>query len=186
MRQLIVTQFVSLDGVVEAPGGEPGYAHTGWVAGHVGDELFAYKLEEQLAADVLLLGRATYESFRGAWPDREGEMADKINGMRKVVVSTTLGSSDWHDTAVVGEDVDAAVRALKAEDGPPILVIGSRTLVGHLLRAGLVDELHLQVFPVVLGSGFRLWPESPDTLPMRLASSRALENGVVLQDYRPV
>ncbi|CAB4913453.1 unannotated protein [freshwater metagenome] len=185
MRSLIVTQFVSLDGVVEAPGGEPGYAHTGWVPEHFSDDLFAYKLEEQLSADVLLLGRATYESFRGAWPDREGEMADKINGMRKVVVSTTLGSSDWHDTTVVGEDVDAAVRALKAEDGPPILVIGSRTLVGHLLRAGLVDELHLQVFPVVLGSGFRLWPESPDTTPLRLASSRALDNGVVLQDYRP-
>lgn len=184
-RKLIVTAFVSLDGVMEAPGGEPGYAHTNWVGDAFTEELGTYKTQEHLDADVLLLGRVTYESFVGAWPDREGPLADKINGMRKVVVSTTLGSSDWHDTTVVGEDVDAAVRALKAEDGPPILVIGSRTLVGHLLRAGLVDELHLQVFPVVLGSGFRLWPESPDTTPLRLASSRALDNGVVLQDYRP-
>lgn len=185
MRPLIVTEFVSLDGVVEAPGGEPGYPHTGWVSDSFDDELFAYKLEEQLAADVLLLGRRTYESFVGAWPAREGEMAEKINGMRKVVVSSTLRSSDWHATTVAGGDVTAAVAALKAEDGGPILVIGSRTLVHHLLAACLVDELHLQVCPLVLGSGFRLWPDSPDTVALRLASSRPLSTGMLLQDCRP-
>lgn len=184
MRQLIVTEFVSLDGVMEAPGGEPGYAHSGWVADYFSDELGAYKLEEQLAADVLLLGRVTYEGFHGAWPQREGPFADKINTMRKVVVSTTLGSSDWHDTTVVGDGVPGAVAELKAEDGGPILVAGSRTLAGFLLAEGLVDELHLQVFPLVLGSGRRLWPDSPDTLPLELASSRAVDNGVVLQEYR--
>jgi len=185
MRKLIVTEFVSLDGVVEAPGGEPGYAHTGWVGLSISEGLMAYKLEEQLGVDVLLLGRVTYESFVGAWPDRDGPMADKINTMRKVVVSNTIDASPWHDTTVVGGDVAAAVGALKAEDGAPILVIGSRTLAQFLLTEGLVDELHLQVFPVVLGSGFRLWPESPDKLDLELVSSRALENGVQLQEFRP-
>lgn len=183
MRKLIVTEFVSLDGVMEAPGGEPGYAHAGWVAEFFGDELGAYKLQEQLAADVLLLGRVTYESFHGAWPHREGPMAEKINTMRKVVASTTLGSSPWQDTTVVAQDVPGAVRAIKEEGGGPILVAGSRTLAHHLLAEGLVDELHLQVFPLVLGSGRRAYPETPDRTTLELLSSRAIENGVVLQEY---
>ena len=184
MRQLIVTEFISLDGVMEAPGGEPGYAHSGWVADFFSDDLGAYKLEEQLAADVLLLGRVTYEGFHGAWPQREGPFAEKINTMRKLVVSTTLGSSDWQDTTVIADGVAGAVAALKAEDGGPILVAGSRTLARFLLTEGLVDELHLQVFPLVLGSGARLWPETPDRTTLELASSRPIDNGVVLQEYR--
>lgn len=186
MRELIVTEFVSLDGVMEAPGGEAGYAHSGWVAEFFTDELGAYKEAEQLSADVLLLGRVTYDSFYGAWPRREGPFADKINTMRKVVVSTTLGSSEWHDTTVIADDVPGAVTAIKAQDGGPILVAGSRTLVRLLLAEGLVDELHLQVFPLLLGSGARLYPESADTTAMELVSSTALENGVLLQAYRPV
>jgi dihydrofolate reductase len=185
MRKLIVTEFVSLDGVMEAPGGEPGYAHTGWVEGFFTDELFAYKLDEQLAADILLLGRTTYESFYGAWPHRDGPMAEKINTMTKLVVSTTLGSSPWHDTTVFAEDPMAEIARRKAQDGGPILVVGSRTLVHALLAAGLVDDLHVQVMPIVLGSGDRLYPESERTLPLELVSSQALPNGVLLQDYRP-
>ncbi len=98
MRDLIVTEFVSPDGVMEAPGGEPEYAHSGWVADFFSDELVAYKEEEQLAADILLLGRTTYDSFYGAWPSREGAMAEKVNSMTKYVASTTLGSSDWNHT----------------------------------------------------------------------------------------
>lgn len=184
MRQLIVTEFISLDGVMEAPGGEPGYAHAGWVAPLFSDELGAYKGEEQLAADVLLLGRVTYEGFYGAWPHREGPMADKINTMTKVVASTTLGSSDWHDTTVVTDGVAAAAE-LKAGDGGPILLAGSRTLAQALLNAGLVDQVNLQVFPVILGSGARLYPESPNRIDLELASSRTLDNGVLLQSYRP-
>jgi dihydrofolate reductase len=183
MRKLIVTEFVSLDGVMEAPGGEPGYAHTGWVAAHFSDELAAYKLQEQLAADILLMGRVTYESFYGAWPQREGAFAEKINAMTKYVASTTLGSSDWHDTTVIAEDVPGAVAELKAQDGGPILVAGSRTLVHSLLAAELVDELNLQVFPLLLGSGARLYPDTPNTTPLRLASSHALPDGVLLQTY---
>ena len=186
MRKLIVTEFVSLDGVMEAPGGEEGYAHTGWVAAHFTPELGAYKEAEQLAADVLLLGRITYESFYGAWPHREGAFADKINTMTKYVASTTLGSSPWHGTTVIADDVPGAVAGLKAQDGGPILVAGSRTLVHTLLAEGLVDELDLQVFPLVLGSGRRLFPESPDTTPLELVSSTALANGVLLQTYAPV
>jgi dihydrofolate reductase len=185
MRKLIITEFVSLDGVMEAPGGEAGYPHSGWVAPFFTDELGVYKYEEQAAADILLLGRTTYESFYGAWPLRDGPMADKINTMTKYVVSTTLGSSDWQDTTVIAADVERAVGELKASDGAPILVAGSRTLAQSLLAAGLVDELNLQVFPLLLGSGARLYPETSDKHPLRLVSSRALENGVMLQTYAP-
>ena len=186
MRELIVTEFLSLDGVMQAPGGEPGYPHTGWVADHFSDELGEVKLAEQLEADVLLLGRRTYESFAGAWPHRDGPMAEKINTMRKVVVSGSADLGDWAGTEVVTSDPLGAVRALKDEDGGPILLAGSRTLAQALLRAGLVDEVRLQVMPVVLGSGDRLWPQDPEVLPVRLESSKALANGVLLLAYRTV
>jgi dihydrofolate reductase len=184
MRDLIVTEFVSLDGVMQSPGGEPGYAHAGWVAEHFTDELGAYKYEEQVAADILLLGRITYEGFYGAWPSRDDPMADKINTMTKYVASTTLGSSDWHDTTVIDTDVEGAVSKLKDSDRGPILIAGSRTLVHTLLAAGLVDQINLQVFPVVLGSGARVYPENPNKTPLELVSSRTLDSGVMLQSYR--
>jgi dihydrofolate reductase len=184
MRQLIITEFVSLDGVMEAPGGEPGYAHSGWVGRLFSDELGAYKFEEQEAADILLLGRVTYESFYGAWPQRDGPMAEKINTMTKYVASTTLASSDWHDTHVIGGDVPAAVAELKATDGGPIIVAGSRTLAQSLLGAGLVDQLNLQIFPFILGSGARLYPDAEDMTTLELTASRALDSGVLLQSYR--
>lgn len=187
MSDLIITTFASLDGVMQAPGGEPGYAHAGWVAPHFTDALGAYKGEEQEAADVLLLGRVTYESFYGAWPDRDGPMADKINTMKKVVVSATLDSSPWESTTFIDGtgDVAAQVTELKANADGPVLVAGSRTLAHFLIANGLVDQLNLQVFPIILGSGFRIFPESPDALPLTLASSRTLDNGVMLQSYRP-
>ncbi len=185
MRELIVTEFVSLDGVMEAPGGEPGYAHAGWVSGFFTPELGEYKFAEQLAAGVLLLGRKTYDGFYAAWPERDGPMAEKINTMRKLVVSSTLDRSDWHDTTIVSGDIAARIAEVKEEEGEPILVAGSRSVVHLLLAAGLVDELHLQVFPLILGSGMRVWPDSPDALPLQLVSSTPLESGVVLQSYRP-
>src|ERR1051325_7650531 len=184
MSELIITTFSSLDGVMEGPGGEPGYAHSGWVAPHFSDELGAFKGEEQEAADVLLLGRATYESFYGAWPEREGAMADKINTMKKVVVSTTLGSSPWDNTTVIADDVAANVAKLKESADGPVLVAGSQTLAHFLMAHGLADQLNLQVFPVILGSGIRIFPETADPLPVTLASSRTLDNGVLLQSYR--
>jgi dihydrofolate reductase len=186
VRKLIVTEFVSLDGVMEAPGGEPGYAHSGWVGALFNDELGAYKLEEQLAADVLLLGRRTYESFFGAWPAREGPMADKINEMEKAVVSNTLAASPWTNTTILGGDLRAAIAELKARNGGPILVPGSRTLAQWLLTSGLVDELHLQVFPLMLGSGQRFFPESPNTQAFTLVDSVALPAGIQAHTYRPI
>jgi dihydrofolate reductase len=186
MRKLIVTEFVSLDGVMEAPGGEAGYPHAGWVAGYFSDELGAYKEQEQLAADVLLLGRKTYESFVGAWPERGGAMADKINTMRKLVASSTLGSSGWHDTTVIDGDLEDAIRAVKDEDGGPILVAGSRSVVHALLDVGLVDEVNLQVFPLMLGSGMRVYPERAEPIKLELISSGALDSGVVVESYRVV
>ena len=183
MGTLIVTEFVSLDGVMEAPGGEPGYAHSGWVGPLFSDELGAYKLDEQLAADILLLGRRTYESFYGAWPHRDGPMAEKINTMPKYVASTTLKSLEWDTASLLDLPVVPAVEQLKTRSDATILVAGSRTLVQALLAAGLVDQVNLQVFPVMLGSGFRLYPERSDTTPLSLVSSSALANGVVLQSY---
>lgn len=110
-------------------------------------------------------------------------MADKINSMRKVVVSTTLGSSPWTDTSVIAGDVAAEVQGIKAEDGGPILVVGSRTLAHFLLAHGLVDTISLQVFPLILGSGARFYPEGEDRLDLTLQSSRAIDNGVILQSY---
>jgi dihydrofolate reductase len=135
MRELVVTEFVSLDGVMEAPGGEAGCAHAGWVSSYFSEELGVYKQDEQLAAEILLLGRNTYESFHGAWPARDGAMADKINTMQKLVASTTLQSSDWQDTTVIGSDLEARVQELKLQDGGPIRVAGSRSLVHTLLAA---------------------------------------------------
>ena len=184
MRTLIVTEFVSLDGVMEAPGGEPGYAHNGWVGEYFSDELGQYKFEEQDACETLMLGRKTYESFYGAWSERTGPMAEKINTMEKFVVSASLEPIEWDTASRLGTPLADAVTELKSRDGGPILVAGSRTLVHALLQDGLVDELHLQVFPVILGSGMRVYPETPDRTNLELAESRPIENGVVLQTYR--
>lgn len=187
MSDLIITTFSSLDGVMEAPGGEPGYAHAGWVGNYFTDALGEYKGAEQQAADVLLLGRRTYEGFYGAWPSRDGAMADKINTMKKVVVSSSLDSSPWENTTVIPGDDALADRIREVKDGAdgPVLVAGSKTLSHFLLTHGLVDQLNLQVFPVILGSGFRIFPDTPETIGLTLASSQALDNGVILQSYRP-
>jgi dihydrofolate reductase len=184
MRQLIATEFVSLDGVMQAPGGEPGYAHTGWVAGAMGEEQLAYKQAEVFEAEALLLGRVTYESFAGAWPLREGAFADRMNTMPKHVVSTTMTAPEWDNTAVLAGDPVAAVRELKAGDGGPLLLAGSRTLLQALLRAGLVDELRLMIFPVILGSGDRLYLDAPDTIGLTLVRTQPFATGAVVLHYR--
>lgn len=162
MAKLVVSEFVTLDGVMEDPGGAEKRANGGWAfrfeRGPEGDR---FKLEELQAADVLLLGRRTYEGFAAAWPsvrDEEG-FADKMNGMRKVVVSATLGEPTWNNTTVVRDDLVGAVTALRGADGGDVLVAGSASLVHALLEHDLVDELRLMVFPAVLGEGKRLFPD---------------------------
>lgn len=185
MRELIVTEYVTLDGVVEAPGGEPGHPHTGWVFDYADEDHNDFKFGEVQEAGAHLLGRVTYESFAESWPQREGPFADKINSMPKYVVTTTIEEPEWESTTPISGDVAAEVARLKDEDGDPILVAGSGTLVHFLLAHDLVDELRLMVFPVAVGSGARLFPDSEDKLTFELAETRTFESGVQVQAYRP-
>src|SRR6478735_5369743 len=181
--KIVVTEFVSLDGVMEAPGGEPDFKYPGWTFEFDrGDDGNQFKLDETRRADGLLLGRRTYESFAGAWPEREGEFADKFNSMPKYVVSSTLTDPAWNNTTVIGFD---DVAALRDGEGGPIQVAGSGTLARALHKAGLVDQWNLMVFPVVLGSGARLFPaDAEDKQKLELVDHRAYANGVQLQVFR--
>jgi dihydrofolate reductase len=185
VRQLIVTEFITLDGVVEAPGGEPTHPHAGWTMPYGDPELFGFKLRETLEAESLLLGRVTYQGFAQAWPDRDGEFADKMNAMPKHVVTSTLGELGWNATVLPGDDVPAAVGKLKQDDGGPILVAGSATLVRTLLAEDLVDELRLLVFPIAIGGGLSIWPQDRARLPLELVDLTRYPGGAVLQVYRP-
>ena len=186
MRTLIVSEFVTLDGVMEAPGGEPTHPHTGWVSDYFGPDLEQFKFQEVLDAELLLVGRVTYESFAGAWPTYEGPFADRMNGMAKAVVSSTLSDPAWNNTTVLRGDVAAGVGALKGTQGGPILVAGSHTLVHTLLDHDLVDELRLQVFPVSIGGGLRLFPDTRNKTAWRLVDSRMFDSGIRADSYQPV
>ena len=164
MRTLIVSEFISRDGVVEAPGGEQTHPHAGWTMPYGVPDLFAYKLKETLEAESLLLGRATYEGFSAAWPERDGEFADKMNAMPKDVVTSTLTDLGWNARALRG-DVPQAVAEMKEGDGGPILVAGSATLVRTLVTHRLVDELRFMVFPVLIGADSRSFRTSERRSP---------------------
>jgi dihydrofolate reductase len=184
MGRIVVTEFVSLDGVMEAPGGGEGFKYDGWSFEiDRGDEGNAFKLEETMASDALLLGRRTYEGFAGAWPGREGEFADKFNTMPKYVVSSTLESPEWTNTTVLRGDLGEAVAKLKQEHDGDIVVHGSATLAQSLLDRDLVDALHLMVFPVVLGDGKRLFGETSDKKRLRLTGSQTVGEGVLILTY---
>lgn len=185
MRKLIVSEFVSIDGVMEAPGGEPGYPHSGWVFDFMGEEQLRYKLDETLEAESLLIGRVTYESFAGAWPQRKGEFADKMNAMPKHVASRTLKNPEWNNTTVIGGNVVTEIAKLRQGTGGPILVGGSRMLVHTLLGEDLIDELRVMIFPVILGSGRRLFPESPRKIVLKSADTQKFASGVVVNTYLP-
>jgi len=188
MRDLIVSEFVTLDGVMEAPGGEPGHPHAGWVFDFMGPEQQAYKLAEIQEAGALLLGRVTYEGFAAAWPGREDPegFAAKMNAMPKHVASTTLDHLEWENSTLLEGDVPSAVAALRGGDGGPVLVAGSRTLVQTLAAHDLVDEYRLMVFPVLLGSGRRLFPDDrAGKTPLELVGTQAFGSGVVTLTYRP-
>jgi dihydrofolate reductase len=185
MRALIVSEYVTLDGVMEAPGGEPTHPHTDWVSDYAGPEQMEYKLREALAADLLLIGRVTYESLADNWPSYTGEFADKMNGMPKVVVSNTLTDPAWNNTTVLQGDVVEGVTDLKAQDGGPILVAGSKTLVHTLLDNDLVDELRLMVFPVTIGSGLRVFPETTKKTPWQLTDTQTFPSRVRVDTYHP-
>jgi dihydrofolate reductase len=186
MAKIIVTEFVSLDGVMEDPGGAEDFKYGGWTFEIPrGDEGDRFKVEETMESDALLLGRVTYEGFATAWPTREGEFADKFNAMPKYVVSSTLGTADWNNSTVLEGDAVEAVRKLRKEQDGSIVVHGSATLVQALLENDLVDELRLMVFPVVLGAGRRLFGETSDKKRFELVESRTVGDGVAILVYRP-
>jgi dihydrofolate reductase len=184
MGKIVVTEFMSLDGVVEDPGGAEDYKHGGWSFEiSRGDEGDRFKLDEALASDALLLGRTTYEGFADAWPQREGEFADKFNGMPKYVVSSTLRDPAWTNSTVVDGDLAKAVADIKAKHDGDIVVHGSAQLVQALVENDLVDEFHLMVFPVVLGAGQRLFGETTDKKPLKLVSTETVGDGVTIAVY---
>jgi dihydrofolate reductase len=185
MGKLVVTEFVSIDGVFEDPGGAEDYEHGGWTFEYDrGDDGNKFKLDEVMEAEVQLLGRVTYEGFAKAWPEREGPFADKLNSDPKYVVSTTLKDPEWQKTTVISDNVTEEITKLKDETDGVILVAGSGTLVRTLLESDLVDELRLMVFPTVLGRGKRLFPDGIARLKLRLAESKQVgSDGVQVQIY---
>jgi dihydrofolate reductase len=186
MGRIIVSEFASLDGVVEDPGGAEDFKYGGWTFEiSRGDEGDRFKLDETMGSEALLLGRTTYEGFADAWPKRDGEFADKFNTMPKYVVSSTLESPEWTNTTVLKGDVADEVAKLKEQQDGDIVVHGSVQLVQALLENDLVDELRLMVFPVVLGSGKRLFGETSDKKPLQLVDSKVVGDGVAILVYRP-
>jgi dihydrofolate reductase len=186
MGRIVVTEFVSLDGVMEAPGGEE-FKYPNWSfefdRGEDGDK---FKLDEALESEALLIGRVTYESFAGAWPSRDGDFADKFNSMPKYVVSSTLENPEWNNTTVLKGDAVEQATKLKQELDGDIYVHGSRQLAQALIESDLVDELHLMVFPVVLGTGKRLFGETSDKKRLRLMDSKMVGgDGVTVLVYQP-
>ena len=171
MGRIVVTEFISLDGVVEAPGGEE-FRYENWSFDFDrGDEGEQFKTDEALQADALLLGRRTYEGFASAWPQYEGELADKYNGMPKYVVSHTLEDPEWNNTSVLSGDLAEDVTRLRRDVDGEISVAGSIQLVQGLLEHDLVDEIHLMWFPVLLGHGRQLWTSLPDKRAWTLTES---------------
>jgi dihydrofolate reductase len=185
--RIIVTEFVSLDGVMEDPGGSEDFKYGGWsFEVSRGEEGNQFKLDETFDSAALLLGRATYEGFAEAWPSRDGEFADRFNSMPKYVVSSTLKDPEWTNTTVLEGDVKESVSKLKDEIDGNIVVHGSARLAQTLLELDLVDEVRLMVTPMVLGAGKRLFGEMSDKKLLRLTDSKIVGDGVAILIYEPV
>jgi dihydrofolate reductase len=188
MGKLIVSEFVSLNGVMEAPGGEPTHPHNGWTFQSIyGDDHYAYKGEELDEAGSLLLGRKTYEGFAAAWPkrDRSDPFTDKINSMPKFVISSTLTDPEWENTTVLSGDALEEVAKLKESESDPILVNGSAQLVHALTESDLVDEYRAMVHPVLIADGLRMFPDTSDLKKLKLADAKTYDSGVALLIYTP-
>jgi len=185
MGRIVVTEFVSLDGVMEDPGGSEDFEHGGWSFEYDrGDEGNAFKTDETMKAEAMLLGRVTYEGFADAWPGRDGEFADKFNSMPKYVVSSTLTDPEWTNSTVLSGDLAGEVSQLRERAGGDVIVHGSAQLAQWLLDHDLVDELRLMVFPVVLGKGKRAFGETAGKKGLRLTDSKVVGDGVVTMVYQ--
>jgi dihydrofolate reductase len=187
MGQIVVSEFVSLDGVIEDPAGDEGFRLGGWVGEIKGrEEANKVKLDEALGAEALLLGRRSYEFFAARWPSRGGELADRLNSLPKYVVSSTLEDPDWNNSTVLQGDAVNEVSKLKQELNGEIVVPASFRLVDTLMEHDLVDELRLRIFPIVVGAGERLFGETSDKKPMRLVDAQTVEGDVAFLTYERV
>ncbi len=186
MARIVVSEFLTVDGVMEDPGGAEHFDRGGWAfkfeRGPEGDK---FKTDELTAADALLLGRVTYEGFAEAWPSRTGDFADKMNGMRKYVVSKSMKEPGWNNTRLIKDNVIAELSRLKAGSGGDILVAGSGQLVHTLTDNNLVDEYRLMVFPIILGRGKRLFQDGKAMASLKLVESKPVGDGVQVLVYRP-
>jgi dihydrofolate reductase len=187
MGKIVISENVSLDGVIQDPAGDEGFARGGWV-GRIAalPEVAKVALDEALATEALLLGRRSYNWFAARWPSRSGELADRLNSLPKYVVSSTLEDPDWNNSTVLKGDVVSEVSKLKQEHAGEINVPGSFQLARTLIEHDLVDELRLKIFPVVLGAGERLFGETSDKKPMRLVDTMTVGDGVAILTYQPV
>lgn len=185
MRKIVVSEFLTLDGVIEDPGGAEGFKHGGWSFQFGSAEQQQFKAEELFQADALLLGRRTYQGFAAAWPNMPGTGAygERMNSLPKYVASTTLSEVTWNASLIQGDLTEALLR-LKQETGQDILIFGSGQLVHSLHERGLIDEYRLMVYPIVLGSGKRLFPDGPEKKALKLVESKPFPSGVVLLTYQ--
>ena len=187
MGKIVMSENVSLDGVIEDPAGDEGFRRGGWVGLLASrEEVAKLALDEALAAEALLLGRRSYEWLASRWPSRSGELADRLNSLPKYVVSSTLEGPEWHNSTVLQGDLVNEVSKLKKEISGEIVVPGSFQLLRTLMEHDLVDELRLKIYPVVLGAGERLFGETSDKKPLRLVDTQTLGDGIAFLTYEPV
>ncbi len=187
MGKIVISENVSLDGVIEDPAGDEGFGRGGWVGLLAArEEVAKVALDEALGAEALLLGRRSYEWFAARWPSRSGALADRLNSLPKYVVSSSLEDPDWNNSTVLKGDAVDEVSKLKQELRGEIVVLGSFQLLGALIEHDLVDELRLKIYPVVLGSGKRLFGETSDKKPMRLVDTQTLGDGIAFVTYEMV
>jgi dihydrofolate reductase len=188
MRRVVAAEYVTVDGVMQDPGGVGEIEEGGWSNAYFNDELAKYQSEQLFASDGLLLGRVTYEGFAAAWPsmeETEGEFAVRMNALPKFVASTSLAEPlEWNATLLEG-DVAEAVQKLKQEPGQDILIYGSGDLVNTLMQHNLIDEYRLMVFPVALGTGKRLFRDGDTKIPLRLTGTETTTTGVIALTYEP-
>jgi dihydrofolate reductase len=183
--RIVVTEFVSLDGVMEDPGGSENFRHGGWNFEFDTGEGMKFKVDETTASEAQLLGRVTYEGFAEAWPSRDGDFADKFNTMPKYVLSSTLEDPEWTNSTVLKGDLAEEVAKLKEKHEGDIVVHGSASVVQALIERDLVDELRLMVFPILLGSGKRIFGEMSDKKRLRLVDSKIVGDGIAILVYQP-
>ncbi len=188
MRKVIASEYVTLDGVMEDPGGGEGFKYGGWSFQFWSEASAKYKYDELFASDALLLGRVTYQGFAAAWPTMKdtGEFGERMNSLPKYVVSTTLDKAEWNNSTIIKANVVEEVSRLKATPGQDILIGGSGDLAHTLMQHNLIDEYRLMVHPVVLGSGKRFFREGVGVLKLQLVGTKTFSSGIVVLTYQPV